>query len=139
MTGQQLRTIRESRGLTRKEFAEQIGDCTASTLNKWEIGINPVPAWVEERCFRDVQITLPLVELHALLDLARERKQSFTQLLSAALHNYLRAESPQHHAAKAVVHRLVNQVEHPPQEPQARTGKYEATDFPALKVAETDD
>ncbi|MDB6118580.1 MAG: transcriptional regulator [Verrucomicrobiaceae bacterium] len=89
MTGPQLRALRESRGLTRKEFADQLGDCTASTLNKWEAGIHAVPAWVEERAYREVEIALPLQDLHALLDVARDEGVTFHQILAQAVREYI--------------------------------------------------
>lgn len=85
MTGQQLRDLRDSRSLTREQLAEQLGGCTAQAIVKWERDERPIPAWVEEKMLRTVQIRLPLAELHELLDLAREENLSFEQLLAESI------------------------------------------------------
>lgn len=95
MTPDQLRQIRGDR--TREEFAAWLGGTTASTLNKWERNINPIPAWVKEKCLANVQVSLPLKELQALMDHARNRDISFEHMLADALRSYLR----QHTAEEA--------------------------------------
>jgi transcriptional regulator with XRE-family HTH domain len=99
MTGTQLRHLRESRGLTREQLAAELGDCTASTLNKWEREINPVPTWVEEKMLRTLKVTLPLEELHWLLDEAITTGQSAETILADALrlwlHNRQKTDSKQ--------------------------------------------
>ena len=47
MTPDQLRFLREQRGLTREQLAAYLGDCTASTVNKWERGGRPIPRYIE--------------------------------------------------------------------------------------------
>lgn len=90
-----MRQIRESRGLTRDELAAELTGCTASAVNKWERNLSPVPGWVEEKLFRTVKLELPLDELHALLDLAREEGKSFLGILGQAVHEYLAARATQ--------------------------------------------
>jgi transcriptional regulator with XRE-family HTH domain len=85
MTPEQLRTLRESRGLTRDELATELGGCTAQAIVKWERGERPIPAWVEEKMLSNVKVTFPLTDLHELLDLAREENISFEDLLSEAI------------------------------------------------------
>jgi transcriptional regulator with XRE-family HTH domain len=92
MTGQQLRELRDSRNLTREQLAEQLGGCTAQAIVKWERDERPIPAWVEDKMFRSVQISLPLEELHELLDLARAENLSFEQLLAESLRLRLAAK-----------------------------------------------
>jgi transcriptional regulator with XRE-family HTH domain len=82
MTGDHLRQLREDRGLTREQLATELGDCTASTINKWERGINPVPQWVEDRMLRQVRTIWPLEDLHELLDLARAEKTDLGTLIT---------------------------------------------------------
>lgn len=84
MTGEQLRFLRESRGQTREQLAEALGDCSASTINKWEREINPVPGWVAEKVLSTARVVLPLTQLHELLDLARESGMTFEDLLTEA-------------------------------------------------------
>jgi len=93
MTPDQLRQIRGDR--TREEFAAWLGGTTASTLNKWERSINPIPPWVAEKCLANVQVSLPLKELQALMDHARQRDLSFESMLGEALRNYLRQHTTQ--------------------------------------------
>jgi transcriptional regulator with XRE-family HTH domain len=94
MTPEQLRQLRDSRGLTREQLAKELSDCSASTINKWERGINPIPAWVEEKMLRNVPLTLPIEDLQALMDLARESGQDFSAVLGQALRDYLKTTKP---------------------------------------------
>lgn len=97
MTSDQLRSLREARGQTREELASFLGDCSPSTVNKWERGINPVPSWVEEKMLSNVRVEFPLSDLHALLDYARESDESFEDFISAAVREFLanRRSKPQ--------------------------------------------
>ncbi|MBB5038236.1 helix-turn-helix domain-containing protein [Prosthecobacter dejongeii] len=89
MTGEQLRTLRESRDLTREELAAQLGNCSASGIVKWEGGISPVPQWVEEKMMGASVIKFPLSELYELLMMAKEENISFDDLLSEAIQDVL--------------------------------------------------
>lgn len=89
MSPEQLRCLREGRGLTREQLATELGDCTASTVNKWERGMHEIPSWVEEKMLSNVQIHFPLKDLHALLDYSRESGESFEDFLSAAVHEFI--------------------------------------------------
>jgi DNA-binding XRE family transcriptional regulator len=94
MTGDQLKELRTGRGLTRAQLAEELGDCSPSTINKWERGINPVPNWVEEKLLRDTKFELPMEDLHVLLDYARAQGMSFEQVMAKAVREYLAARRP---------------------------------------------
>lgn len=78
--------------MTREELADWLGDTSASTVNKWERDMHEIPNWVADKLLAAVEITLPLNELHELLDLARHRGVSFTEVLSSALRNYIASE-----------------------------------------------
>lgn len=86
MTPEQLRQYRGDR--TREEFARFL-NCSASAIVHWEGGNREIPAWVEEKCLTNMQVTLPLIELQALMDHARERNLSFEAMLADALRQYL--------------------------------------------------
>ena len=94
MTGDQLKELRTGRGLTRAQLAAELGDCSPSTINKWERGINPVPNWVEEKLLRDTKFELPMEDLHVLLDYARAQGLSFEQVMAKAVREYLAARRP---------------------------------------------
>ena len=89
MSPEQLRSLREGRGLTREQLATELGDCTASTINKWERGMHQIPSWVEEKMLSNVQIHFPLKDLHALLDFSRESGESFEDFLSEAVREFI--------------------------------------------------
>lgn len=89
MTASQLRQLRESRGLTRAELAEELGDCSASTVNKWERGMHAIPAWVRDKMLGHVKLDLPLEELQILLEVARVRRVDFSKLLAEAIRAYI--------------------------------------------------
>lgn len=89
MTGDQLRTLREGRHQTREELASYLGDTTASTINKWERNINPVPAWVEEKMLTNTELKFSIKELGELLQMATEEKISFDELLTLSIQSTL--------------------------------------------------
>jgi transcriptional regulator with XRE-family HTH domain len=91
MHPEQLRQLRESRGLTREQLAAELGDCSSSTVNKWERGMHDIPAWVEEKMLSNVRIQFPLSELHELLDLARAEDLSFEDLLAEAIRELVKS------------------------------------------------
>lgn len=77
--------------MTREQLAADLGDCSPSTINKWERNINPVPEWVAEKMLNSVRISFPIDELHELLDLARSEDLSFEDLLSEAIRELVKA------------------------------------------------
>ncbi len=85
MTPEQLRYLRDQRGLTREALAEELGECTASTINKWERGINPVPSWVADKMFAKMPITFTMQELAEMYDLCREEAFSMSELIQEAV------------------------------------------------------
>lgn len=89
MSPEQLRSLREARGLTREQLAAELGDTSASTVNKWERGMHDIPAWVEKHMLSNVHIQFPLTELHQLMDFARESQESFEAFLSTAISEFL--------------------------------------------------
>lgn len=93
MTGEELEHLRKSRKLTRAELAEELGNCTASTIVNWESGRSPVPVWVEEKMLQKVRVDLPLDELNALVNLAIKRGLNFEDILAEAITRYVEAES----------------------------------------------
>jgi DNA-binding transcriptional regulator YiaG len=89
MTGLELRTIREARRCTREQFALELKGCTAQAIVKWERDERPIPAWVEEKLLRSVQVTLPLSELAQLLTAAVNEQRAFEDVLVEALRDWL--------------------------------------------------
>lgn len=90
LTGKQLRALREARHMTREELAEWLGDCSASTVNKWERDINPVPQLVAEKMLSSVQIRLPLNEIAALVQHCNDHAIDFERFLSDAILAHIR-------------------------------------------------
>jgi transcriptional regulator with XRE-family HTH domain len=93
MTGAQLKALRAQRGWTLREMAKALGDAAFTTIRKWESDENAakqLPSWVDDRLLRDMPITLPLEELHALLDQAREEKKTPEQIFVEALREHAR-------------------------------------------------
>jgi transcriptional regulator with XRE-family HTH domain len=95
MNGPQLKTWRESAGLTMRGMADTVltGQVTHSTIGRWEQSLEEIPDWVTERLLGTSQVQLSLDELHQLLDHARERKLDFRALLSTAIRSYLQSVS----------------------------------------------
>lgn len=88
MTPDTLRKLREERGLTREELALEL-NCSASAIVQWELNKRAIPPWVEEKMLSNVQVRFPISDLHALLDFARERGESFEEFLSKAVKDFL--------------------------------------------------
>jgi transcriptional regulator with XRE-family HTH domain len=86
MTSEQLRWMREQRDMTREELANYLGDCTASTVNKWERGINPVPSWVADKMFSKLPITFTVQDLAEMYELCREEHCTMTELIQDSVH-----------------------------------------------------
>ena len=80
ITPEQLRYLRDQRGLTRDALAEELGDCTASTINKWERGINPIPSWVAEKMLSKLPVTFTVEELGEMYEICREEHCTMTEL-----------------------------------------------------------
>ena len=85
ITPQQLRYLREQRGLSREELAAELGDTAASTVNKWERGINPIPSWVADKMFAKLPITFTVQELSEMYELCREEAFSMGELIQEAV------------------------------------------------------
>ncbi|WP_044133613.1 helix-turn-helix domain-containing protein [Verrucomicrobium spinosum] len=92
MEPDQLRHLRESRGMTREALAEWLGDCSASTVNKWERGMHAIPGWVEQKMLSDLHLNLPLKAIHALMNHAQSTGQDFASTLALAIQQYLGTE-----------------------------------------------
>lgn len=84
MSPEELRSLRERRGLTRDQLAIDLGGCTAQAIVKWERGERPIPSWVEEKMLRNMQLEFPLEEVNELLHLAKEAGMDFKDLLIEA-------------------------------------------------------
>jgi len=94
MSPEQLRQLREARGLTRDELAAEL-NCSAGALVHWEHGKRTIPGWVEERMMRAIPVTLPLADLAAFLDHCRARDLDFHTALSEALTDWLTTQTGQ--------------------------------------------
>ncbi len=94
MTGAQLAYIRARRGLTTREFADEIGDISHTTILRWEKEPDSViPSWVTERIIGKTVIPLPMEDLHALLDYTRATGKGFSDILSEAIREYLASKA----------------------------------------------
>ena len=97
MTGSQLRTWRLAHDLTLKELAAKLEhDVNHTSISRWETddnGQRQIPKWASDKLLANTQITLPLEELHQLLDLAREINLPAQQLIAQAIRAYLARHS----------------------------------------------
>lgn len=89
MTAEQLRHIRENKGWTRDKMALELGGCTAQAIVKWERSERPIPAWVEEKLMRTVEMALPLTDIRDLIDASIEADKPFELLLAEAVREWL--------------------------------------------------
>lgn len=89
MNGPQLNTWRKAHDMTLREVAEQLGDLTHTTISRWENSPDPIPQWATEKLLAHTQITLPLDELHQLLDHARLEGIPARELIAQALRHFL--------------------------------------------------
>lgn len=93
MNGTQLRQWRQAHDLTLRDLAKALDDQVHySTLTGWETaeeGNRPIPKWAEEKILSTTKLSFTLAELHDLLDIAREEKISFLQLLGDCIREHL--------------------------------------------------
>lgn len=115
MTPEQLRFLREERRMTREDLANHLGDCTASTINKWERGINPIPSWVADKMFAKLPITFTIQELADMYDLCRDEAYTMSELIQEAV----RALIAQHRQNQSP-----NVTKFPEQKPLDKAAKY---------------
>lgn len=110
MNGPQLQTWRKAHDLTLREVAEQLGGLTHTTISRWENSTEQIPQWATEKLLARTQITLPLDELHQLLDLAREQNIPARELIAQALRHYLVTREAAAAAPKAAIIALNEQI-----------------------------
>ena len=89
MTPEQLRFLREQQGMTREQLAAYLGDCTASTVNKWERGMHSIPAWVADKMFAKLPITFTVQELAEMYELCREEACTMSELIQDAVRHLI--------------------------------------------------
>jgi len=93
MTGTHLRTWRIDHGLTLKDVATLLEhDVNHTSISRWETddaGQRQIPKWATDKLLAHTQITLPLEELHQLLDLARQLQIPAQQLIARAISAYI--------------------------------------------------
>lgn len=99
ITSDQLRYLREQQGMTREQLAEYLGDSSASTVNKWERGINPVPSWVADKMLAKLPITFSVQELTEMFDLCREQSCSLSDLIQQSVRTLIDQRRASHLAA----------------------------------------
>lgn len=93
MNGPQLYTWRKAHDLTLREVAEQLGGLTHTTISRWENSPEAIPQWATEKLLAHTQITLPLEELHQLLDVARLEGIPARDLIAQAIRHFLAART----------------------------------------------
>lgn len=49
MTKEEVKTYRESLGLTQEQFAKRVGVSRSRTIGDYERGVKPVPGWLTSR------------------------------------------------------------------------------------------
>jgi transcriptional regulator with XRE-family HTH domain len=93
MNGPQLKLWRQSQGLSGREVAENIleGQVSQPTLSRWEASTDPIPEWAMLKLLGTTQVSLPLSELHQLLDIARQERKDFQEILGLAITAYLQS------------------------------------------------
>lgn len=109
MNGSQLRHWRTCHDLSLRELAKLLDNQVHySTLTGWETdenGQREIPKWASDKLLAHTQITLPLDDLHALLDLARDLDLPAQQLIAEAIRAYLaKHEHTAPHSRPATVH-----------------------------------
>jgi hypothetical protein len=75
-------------------MVSQLGDCSVSSLVKWEHGINPVPEWVAKEMLRQVILPLPFEVLGELVALAQAQSVSFDVMMVDAIREYIAQRQP---------------------------------------------
>ena len=106
MNGPQLIQWRKAHNLTLSEVSALLGDKHYTTISRWENSADPIPQWATEKLLAHTQITLPLEELHQLLDVARLECIPARELIAQAIRHYLATRNVTATAGNAEIHRL---------------------------------
>jgi transcriptional regulator with XRE-family HTH domain len=93
MNAQQLRLIREDRSLTREGLAKILGVSHGAIVN-WELRGTPIPDWVERELLSNINVTLPLNELAALMAHCQAYNISPQEVLSRCIRSYIAPPAP---------------------------------------------
>jgi len=91
MTGPQLKHWRESQNLSLRTVADDILDkeVTHTTLSRWEASTDPIPKWASDTLLKITQVSLPLQDLHDLLNVAKDDHLNFQDLLAFCIREHL--------------------------------------------------
>ena len=90
MLGAELKLLREEREMTQQELAHFLGgDCSRSTVSRWESGHLTIPNWVAQKLLADSEISLPTASMARLLSYAARHHLSFRTLLTQAITEFL--------------------------------------------------
>lgn len=117
MTPEQLRFLREQRGLTREQLAAFLGDCSASTVNKWERGMHEIPSWVADKMFSKLPITFTVQELAEMYEICRQESCTMSELIQESVRDLIN----KHKAAKTAS--TQNITHFPAQQPSSSAAK----------------
>lgn len=91
MTGAQLKSLREARGMNQIQLSEFLGDSTPGTISRWEKDIHAIPQWVADKMIASTQLSLPLDRLQQLMTYATEHQIDFSTLLARAIDAFVSA------------------------------------------------
>lgn len=90
MTGTQLSKWRSDHDLALREVVELLGNqVNHTTISRWERLTDDIPQWAADKILGRTQITLPLDELHQLLDAARAEGKPAQEILAQAIREWL--------------------------------------------------
>ena len=99
MTGPQFKAWRIAEDLTLQEVADirLKKQVSQSTLSRWEQSDEPMPEWASDMLLNSTRLTLPLSDLHHLLDHCRDHGLAFSDLVAQAIREYLARQQTQAH------------------------------------------
>lgn len=91
MTGPQFKAWRTAEGLSLREVSEDRLHKRVSqpTLSRWEQSEDHMPEWASDMLLNATTITLPLAELHQLLDYCRDNDLAFNEVVGKAIREHL--------------------------------------------------
>lgn len=85
-----MKAWRLAEGLSLIEVAKLLNNQVSQpTLSRWEQSQKEIPKWASDIFFGVTTVSMPLAELHALLDQAKIQNKSFRVILAEAIREWI--------------------------------------------------
>lgn len=92
MNGEEMRKLRDDRGLTRAEFGKELG-VSQWTIQKWEQGVNAIPKAIERNLMSSIKAAVDVTDLAEIVEISRRRGEEVEETIKFLIRQGLKAVS----------------------------------------------